>query len=698
MSLRPLILDRLFKSVKSLSGVGPRNHALFLRLTGERLVDLIFHLPSAIIDRRNRPKIAQLQNNMIATCEVEIINHVPSKIRSKPYRIKVQDDTAIMELAFFHAKGDYLLKQFPLHEKRIISGKVEFFGGTAQMAHPDYNVPINKAGEIPALEPVYPATAGLSNKVIKKAIDAAMKDVPALPEWQDKTVLSQRHWHGFLGSLERLHAPENAQDILPKSIYRQRIAYDELLAEQLAMALVRHHHKKTKGIARIDNGELKKKALAALPFKLTNAQTNALKDICADIRSEQQMMRLVQGDVGSGKTMVAFFALLHTIESGYQGTLMAPTEILARQHAAGLQPLCEKIGINLVVLTGRDKGKNRAALLEKIENGQAQIIIGTHALFQENVRFKNLGLVVIDEQHRFGVGQRLALSEKGQRPDILVMTATPIPRTLTLTLFGDMDVSILNEKPAGRKPIDTRLVSQNRLGDVVESIKRKIAQNEKIYWVCPLVEESEILDLAAAESRYETLKNVIGNDKVALIHGRMKGDEKDAIMQQFKDPNGSISVLIATTVIEVGVDVPDATVIIIEHAERFGLSQLHQLRGRVGRGEKASSCILLYGQPLGKIARQRLDIMRESEDGFYLAEKDLELRGAGELLGTRQSGLPEYKIANLEEHMDLLKMANDEARLIINKNPNLEGDRGDALRLLLYLFEKDNAIRYLKAG
>ena len=701
--MRPEILTPLYQSVQVLPKIGPKLAGLLGRLTRgsdteeARVIDLLFHRPYSLIDRQRQPGAANAVDGEIATFELHIDQHIPPPPGNKrlPYRVTGHDQTGEMDLVFFHAHAAYLEKTLPVGETRYVSGTVEWFRNIPQMVHPDHIVSAEDFAAMPLVEPVYPMTGGLSRKIFGRAVSYAVDLVPDLPEWLDKTILEPRNWPEFPQALIQLHNPKALSDLEPISPHHSRLAYDELLATQLALAITRQKMKKQKGVSRAFSGTTSQKIIAALPFSLTHSQTTAITQIEADLRKPERMLRLLQGDVGSGKTLVGLMAMADVVEAGFQAGFMAPTELLARQHFQTMQPLCDAAGLRIAILTGKDKQSHRKAVIGGLDSGEIDILVGTHALFQESVSFRDLALIVVDEQHRFGVHQRLALSAKGVAVDVLVMTATPIPRTLVLTYFGDMDVSKLMEKPAGRQPIDTRSVSQDRMDDVIIGLQRALASGQKAYWVCPLVEEAEILDLTSAEERFANLKSVFG-DGTGLVHGRMTPAEKDAAMRSFK--SGETRILVATTVIEVGVDVPDATIMVVEHAERFGLSQLHQLRGRVGRSTGKSSCILLYKAPLGETARARLNILRETEDGFRIAEEDLRLRGEGEVLGIRQSGAPTFRIADLQVHAELLEIARKEARLILQRDPDMQTQRGHDLRILLYLFGLDEAIRYLKAG
>jgi ATP-dependent DNA helicase RecG len=705
--LRPGILDPLFAPAQRLPGIGPKMAPLIERLLGTperpaRVVDLLFHLPQGGVARQLLGSISQAPPGEPVTLGVTVVSHRPAAFGpgKRPHRVLVEDATGDITLVFFGMPAARVEKMLPLGAHRYISGRIELWDGHRQMVHPARIVDEAGLAALPAVEPIYGATEGLTSRAISKLAHAALERLPVLPEWQDGAWLAKNALPSFADALRTEHRPEAPPPALaegaegpPLTPARRRLAYDELLASQLALALMRARARRAPGRVNAGDGRLEARIAAALPFALTRAQARALAEIRADLASDRRMLRLLQGDVGSGKTAVALLAMASAVEAGRQAALMAPTEILARQHYERLAPLAGPLRLRL--LTGRDRTADRRATLGDLAEGNIDIVVGTHALFQESVAFRDLGLAVVDEQHRFGVHQRLALGAKGEAVDILVMTATPIPRTLALTFFGDMDVSVLDEKPAGRQAITTRLVSTDRLDEVVAALGRAVAAGDRAYWICPLVAESEFVDLAAAEDRFADLRHEFG-DAVGLIHGKMPGPEKDAAMERFAA--GDTKILVSTTVVEVGVDVPEATIMVIEHAERFGLAQLHQLRGRVGRGTKASSCLLLYRGPLGQIARARLEMMRETQDGFRIAEEDLRLRGEGEVLGTRQSGLAAFRLARLESDGDLLEAARDDARLIVERDPSLKSERGRALRVLLYLFERDAAIRLLGAG
>ena len=695
--MRPAILYPLFAETRTLPGIGPRIEKLIARVAGSRIVDLIFDLPVGVIDRSYRPKLIDAEAGRIATFTLNVLDHLPPRTRRLPYKVRCSDETAAIELVFFHAHEDYLKKQLPIGAKCTVSGRVERYQNKLQMPHPDYIVMAEEATTLPLIEPVYGLTENLPAKSLTKAVRASLERVGNLPEWQDTAFRRVRGWPSFTESLHKAHAPESETDLSLETPVRQRLAYDELLANQLALLLIRGWMRAVKkGRSIRGDGRLRKKVIAALPFTLTEAQTQALAEIEADMAQPTRMLRLLQGDVGSGKTILALLAMVNAVETGAQAALMAPTELLTRQHFATLSPLADAADIRLALLTGRERGVPRDETLRKLKADEIDILVGTHALFSEDVAFRDLALAVVDEQHRFGVHQRMSLQGKGELPaDVLVMTATPIPRTLALTAYGDMDVSRLTGRPPGRKPVETRLLSAERLDEVIEHLRKAIAKGARAYWVCPLVDESENIDLAAAEERAAMLSKLL-NWKVGLVHGRMKVAERDAAMAAFK--SGDVKVLVATTVIEVGVDVPEATIMVVEHAERFGLAQLHQLRGRVGRGLTKSSCLLIHKPPLGQMAKARLKTLRDTDDGFVIAEEDLRLRGPGELLGKRQSGLPEFRLADLAAHAELLAAARDDAKMIVKKDPELQSPRGKALRVLLYLFERDEAVRYLRAG
>ena len=700
--MRPLLLNPLFAPMATLPGIGPKQEQNYQRLLSAgggfpRLVDLLWHLPTGAIDRRARPKLRDVKPDSIVTVAVVIDRHRRPPPRSRaPYRIDAHDETGVIALVYFNAYRPLLERLYPVGERRYISGKAEIWDRSLQMVHPDRIVDEAGFTTLPLIDPIYPLREGLSLGHVGKTVQAALGRVPQLPEWQDAAWLTRHGWPSFGEALTCVHRPGAPADVLPQGPAWSRLAYDELLAGQLALALTRAHMRRPPGRVHVRGGAFSTAVIGALPFSLTLSQRRAVEEIVADLGKPQRMLRLLQGDVGSGKTVVALLASAQIVDAGGQAALMAPTEILARQHLATLAPLAQTAGIRMGFLSGRERGRERTQLLDRLAAGDLDLLVGTHALFQKEVAFKDLRLAIVDEQHRFGVHQRLALTQKGDAVDVLVMTATPIPRTLALTYFGDMDVSELREKPAGRQPIDTRMVSLGRLEDLIAAVGRALARGERVYWVCPQVEESEQTDLAAAQERCVVLKQRFGEATVDLVHGRLKAIDKDAAMARFA--NGQCRLLVATTVIEVGVDVPEATVMVIEHAERFGLAQLHQLRGRVGRGMRHSTCLLAYRAPLSESARARLTMMRQTQDGFRIAEEDLRLRGEGDLLGKRQSGTPGFKVVRLEIHGRLIEPAREHATSLLRLDPTLASERGEALRHLLYLFEQDDAIRLLRAG
>ncbi len=696
MSSRPEILFPLFAELTALDGVGPKTARAFERMQVARPVDLLFTLPTGTVDRRPRASIREASLPGVVTVEVEVGLHVPPVQRGRPYRIHVRDALTEFQLVYFHPRPDWLRATLPAGARRMVSGRVELFDGIAQMVHPDHVLRPSEAAELPEFEPVYPLTEGITQRTIARAAVEALARIRPLPEWIEPSLKSARRWPDWHEALRAAHAPTGPADLAADAPARARLAYDELFAHQLTLALARARTRRRKGFATRGDGHLRDAVLAALPYRPTGAQTRATAEIAADMASDARMNRLLQGDVGAGKTLVAFLAMLTAVEAGGQAALMAPTEILARQHLASLRPLAEAAGVRLELLTGRDRGTERATKLADLAAGRISILVGTHALFQADVAFADLRLAVIDEQHRFGVRQRMELGAKGRAPDVLVMTATPIPRSLSLAHYGDMDVSVLDEKPPGRTPVETVLVSASRMDEIVERLRRALEAGRQAYWVCPLVEESEVAEMTAAEERFRSLTLALGDGIAGLVHGQLPPALKDAAMADFVA--GRTRLLIATTVIEVGVDVPAASIMVIEAAQHFGLAQLHQLRGRVGRGAEASTCLLVYNPPLGATARARLEVLRATEDGFLIAEEDLALRGAGDLLGVQQSGLPRFRIADAETQPDLLRTAHDDARLALSQDPGLEGPRGLAIRTLLHLMERDRALALLGVG
>jgi len=697
---RPSEIFQLFAATTILPGVGAKLAAVLEKRVGRYVIDVLRHLPIGLVDRSARPSLATVPDGTIATVEVLIVKHDrPPKGVRRPWRVFCENETGTLELVFFHAHDDYIMRLLPVGERRIVSGRAEWFQERVQMAHPDHVVKPDEADSMPTFEPIYPLTAGLTAKVLRRAIAGALERIPELEEWIPAEIMAAHNWPDFATALRIAHNPKLVTDLSPMAPARARLAFDELLANQLALSMVRHSaSEEIPGRSFPGDGSLRKAVLAQLPFALTGAQERAIAEIGVDLTGYKRMLRMLQGDVGSGKTMVALMAMLQVVESGAQATLLAPTEVLARQHHKSLNKVLNPLGMRIELLLGKGRSSvkngdpSRAETIAGLKDGSISMVVGTHALLSESVEFADLGLAVVDEQHRFGVRQRIILGEKGNGVDVMVMTATPIPRSLALTAYGDLNHSRLDEKPAGRLAIDTRVLPQDRLDEVVSGLSRALANGKRAYWICPLVEESDKLDIAAAEERASALARALPAVKVALAHGKMKAPERDAAMNAFRD--GEAQLLVATTVVEVGVDVPEASIIVIEHAERFGLAQLHQLRGRVGRSDEQSSCLLIYQGPLSETAAKRMNVMRDTNDGFVIAEEDLELRGPGEFLGQKQSGLPEFVLADLSAHRDLLSLARSEARKMLDQMP-ANKKQAD---MVLSLFERDSAVKFLASG
>jgi ATP-dependent DNA helicase RecG len=686
--MRPEILNPLFAEVEVLKGVGPQVAKLLKRLDLTRVVDVLYHLPTGAIERVRAPaaSAALLGRNVIL--DVTPFETRESRSGRGPMRIFASDaDGNTISLIYFN-NPSWAKRSLPLGQKRTVSGKLEAYGDEWQIIHPEVTEP--GKGPQPALrEPVYPLTEGLTNRRIGELAASALERAPELPEWIEPSLAARECWRAWRASLADAHREPGSEDA------RKRLAYDEIFANQLALLLLRQSSRRKRTVPLAGDGRLTDRL--RLPYQLTGAQRRVSEEIRGDMAQQAPMLRLLQGDVGSGKTLVALLAMLAAVESRAQAALLAPTEILARQHYATLLGQLDSLGVRVAILTGREKGKARDSVLMGLADGSIDLLVGTHAIFQEKVAYKNLGLAVIDEQHRFGVSQRLLLASKAEHPPhLLVMTATPIPRTLTLTQYGEMDVSRIDEMPPGRTPVETRVISDEKLPEVINGLGRHLSSGGQAYWVCPLVEESEKTDAAAAEERARLLKLRFGEDKVGLVHGRMKGPEKDRVMARFA--GAELAVLVATTVIEVGVDVPNATLMVVEGAERFGLAQLHQLRGRVGRGEGKSVCLLIRGQALSETSRARLALMRETNDGFRIAEEDLRLRGPGEILGTRQSGEETFRVARVEDVEMLAPIAQSDAQLLLDRDGGLAGPRGQAARTCLYLFERDQAVALIRSG
>lgn len=691
----PPALDALLAPARLPKGARKDAMGLIGKVAGGSLVrDLVLLPPNSAIDRRLRVPIGETNDGDIATIEAEVDGYTPA-YKNLPHRIRLRDETGFLSVAYFRGNKEMFERMWPIGQTRLVSGTITFYDGMRQMLHPDHVVDPERGEAPPPVEPIYPLTQGLAGRTLSRTILGALDSVPETPEWLEPTTVKAHDWPDFRTALEHIHRPTSPEDVATESAFRTRLAYDELFARQCALRLRRQHRRKEPGRAVTGDGRLSAKMLASLPYAPTGAQQRSTKEIYADMAEPAPMLRLLQGDVGSGKTLVAALAMSRAAEAGLQSAMMAPTDLLARQHGATLAPLLEAAGISMAVLTGRDKPKDRRAIMEKMADGEIAVVVGTHALFQDDVAFADLGLIVIDEQHRFGVSDRMRMVAKGFAPHVLVMSATPIPRTLALSIHGDMDLSVLDEKPPGRQPIRTVAMPVTRASKVMDAIHDAAKRGERTYWVCPLIEESEAVDLAAVDDRYEELKALFGKG-VEVVHGRIPPTAREAAMERFR--SGESFLMVATTVIEVGVNVPEATIMVVEHAERFGLAQLHQLRGRVGRGDKQGSCVLLWKPPLGPTAKERLDSLRRNDDGFVIAEIDFRMRGAGDVLGTQQSGLPPFRLVSPEAHADMLGSADKEARLAIERDPDLKTARGHAIRLVLSAFGYADAAELARSG
>ncbi|MEM5517576.1 ATP-dependent DNA helicase RecG [Henriciella sp. AS95] len=668
----------LFQSLDRLPGIGPKLKPVFEHLIGgEHVWDLLLHLPDRWLDRRVKASFEELIPGEVATVRGEVHAYKAPYNDRAPHRIQMYDGTGFLTLIFFRAEPRWLQGQFPIGKERIVSGAVGEFQGERQMTHPDYIIDPARGEMPPQVEPIYSLTAGLTNKKVHSAAEAALDCITdELPEWISADLMDKHDWPAFKAALTGLHAPTEYDETAFETC-RERLAYDEALARELVFAKARQARTQRAAPNLKSSNDDMNAVAASLPYKLTNAQIRAVKEITVDIAEPHPMRRMLQGDVGAGKTLVALLAAVKAVSSGFQAAFMAPTEVLARQQYETVSGLLSPLGYEVAALTGRDRGAAREGTLIGLADGSIQIAVGTQALFQEAVRFQNLGLVIVDEQHRFGVADRMKLASKAQAPHMLVMSATPIPRTLAQAVHGDLDISVLDEKPEGRQPIETRAIPDTRIEEVVQGVARAIDRGERVFWVCPRVDADE--DDSSAVYRSAALKEALGVP-VGLVHGRLKGEAKDTALEDFR--TGKTKVLVATTVIEVGVDVPDATIMVIERAEGFGLAQLHQLRGRVGRGTKKSFCLLLYRPPLGDVARERLETLRATEDGFEIAEADFRLRGPGDLLGLRQSGAVDYRIIDLTKDADLVPVARQDARFLVERGGETNAKRAEALGLL----------------
>lgn len=681
--MRKELSDFLNTDLQFVKGVGPVLAARFDEvLGGRRILDFLLHKPGYVRPREVKDSVINIQSGEIITISVMVKSHKMGgkfgRGRRSPTQIMCNDKLGnALAIQFFNMNHlDFWFDKLPVGSTRIISGKLEVSNrGYVSISHPEFIELPENIDKIPKIQAIYPSGAGITQKSFANIRDQIFTAIT------DKLLGSYTELKDFFDALHSVHFPSSSDDLLPNSDAVQKLAHAELLAQQFAIVISRKNRKsiKSQKPAREKKNELLDKFYLSLPFDLTSAQNQTIKEIFQDMEKSGSMIRMVQGDVGSGKTIVAMAATVKMAESSGQTAMLAPTDTLARQHFETLKPLCDQLGIVCEILTGRDKGKVRTEKLISLRSGRNKLIVGTHALFSTDVIYKDLGLVIIDEQHRFGVAQREFLRAKGVNPDLLSLSATPIPRSLSMTIYGDMDISIINEKPAGRLPIKTSVLEMSRISALVSRLKLQAEKGAKVFWVCPLVEESEELDLTAVESRYSFLKNHFEN--VGLVHGKLDKLKRDKVMADFSNPNSKMNILVSTTVIEVGIDVPSATIMIIENAERFGLSALHQLRGRVGRGYQQSFCILIYGNNITENGLKRLGVLCDTEDGFVIAEQDLMMRGTGELLGVKQSGWIRYHFVDYSVHRDLFKFASMAAKDMITPN--------EWVRDLMFIFDQE---------
>ena len=684
--------EDLFSSVKKIKGVGPVISKKLSDKGIENKIDLFLNLPTGAIDRRFCPKLDQLEVGVISTIFVRPVKYTIPRFRNLPNRVTCKDEYGSIDIIFFNSRESYIKQILPLNEEVVISGKVGFYKNKYQMTNPDYIQSIDREKDITKIMAKYSSVAGISPKTIQKIYKEEIEKLKDIGEWHSQDFLKKMDWPTWYDAIYNLHNPVNVSDVNKESKFYQRLAFDEIFSNFLIFSEIKKRIKKLIKVSKVIDEDNLLRIKKMLPFTLTESQQGALKEILTDISSERKMLRVLQGDVGSGKTAVAMIAAYLTVKSGYQVAFLCPTELLAKQHFLLFKKILENENLSVQLLTSKIKSSEQADTRFQLSQNKIDIVVGTHSLFQEKTTFNNLGLIVIDEQHKFGVQQRINLSLKGSvNTDVLLMTATPIPRTLILTNYGDMDISTINEKPFNNTTINTLAKPAEQMDDVIVFLKKRLDENDQVYWVTPLIEESEKLKLTPAVKRYEYLKKKL-KIEVGLVHGAMKNEDKNKIMEDFI--SGKIKVIVSTTVIEVGIDNQNANTMIIENCERFGLSQLHQLRGRVGRGKLDAYCLLLYSKNIGTNGKKRIQILRSSLDGFYISEEDLKLRGFGDIIGYKQSGEKDFIIADPAYHSDLFQLAKEEIENLENKDVKLE----EHFTQLLKIFKKDRVLNIIDTG